>query len=42
VEHELRIETAEASQINEGLNIKLFQIRQGSAKSRSPVLSGTG
>ena len=27
---------------NEGLNIKLFQIRQGSAKGRSPVLSGTG
>ena len=42
VEHELRIETAEASQNNEGLNIKLFQIRQGSAKSGSPVLSGTG
>lgn len=42
VEHELRIETAEVSQNNEGLNIKLFQIRQGSANSRSPVLSGTG
>jgi len=42
VEHELRTETAEVSQNNEGLNIKLFQIRQGSAQSGSPVLSGTG
>ena len=42
VEYELRTETAEVSQNNEGLNVKLFQIRQGSAKSRSPVLSGTG
>jgi hypothetical protein len=42
VEYELRTETAEVSQNNEGLNIKLFQIRQGSAKSGSPVLSGTG
>jgi hypothetical protein len=42
VEHELRIDTAEVSQNNEGLNIKLFQIRQGSASSRSLALSGTG
>ena len=41
-EHELRTDTAEVSQNSEGLNIKLFQIRQGSAKSRSLVLSGTG
>jgi len=40
VEHELRIETAEASQSNEGLNVKLFQIRQGG--NASLVLSGTG
>jgi len=42
VEYELRTETAEVSQNNEGLNVKLFQIRQGSAKGRSLVLSGTG
>jgi hypothetical protein len=42
VEYELRIETAEDSQNSEGLNVKLFQIRRGSALSRSPVLSGTG
>ena len=41
-EYELRTETAEDSQNNEGPNVKLFQIRQGSASSRSPVLSGTG
>ena len=40
VEYELRTETAEASQNNEGLNVKLFQIRQGG--QASPVLSGTG
>lgn len=40
IEYELRIETAEDSQNNEGLNVKLFQIRQGGYAS--PVLSGTG
>jgi hypothetical protein len=40
VEYELRTETAEGSQNNEGLNVKLFQIRQGG--NASPVLSGTG
>jgi hypothetical protein len=40
VEYELRTETAEDSQNNEGLNVKLFQIRQGG--NASPVLSGTG
>lgn len=35
-EYELRIEIAEVSQTNEGLNIKMFQIKQGSAIRRKP------
>jgi hypothetical protein len=31
VEYELRTDTAEASQINEGLNIEMFQMPQGSS-----------
>jgi len=31
VEHELRTDTAEASQINEGPNIEMFQMLQGSS-----------
>ena len=35
-EYELRIDTAEVSQTNEGLNIKMFQMQQGSAIWRKP------
>jgi len=45
-EYELRTETAEVSQNNEGLNIKMFQMQQGSAlkhvlQGGSLVISGT-
>ena len=42
VEYELRIDTAEDSQINEGLNIKMFQMQHGSPSTGSHVISGTG
>ena len=38
-EYELRIEIAEVSQTNEGLNIKIFQMQQGCYASL--VISGT-
>jgi len=43
VEYELRTDTAEDSQINEGLNIKmLFQMQHGSLETGSHAISGTG
>jgi len=42
VEYELRIDTAEDSQINEGLNIKMFQMQHGSPSRGSHAISGTG
>ena len=42
VEYELRTDTAEDSQINEGLNIKMFQMQHGSLETGSHAISGTG
>ena len=42
VEYELRIDTAEDSQINEGPNIKMFQMQHGSLATGSHAISGTG
>jgi len=41
-EYELRTDTAEDSQTNEGLNVKQLQMPNGSAGWRKPSLSATG